>query len=110
MCLDNLDSLLMGLSLQPEENLLQAIVEPQLRQCKELRPFLERYDSAPDGSDEKSLRYLLDSARRIVERQQRADVVTGLSKPAKAAETPFCFNLDIPTPVLYCLAKRPTSV
>lgn len=71
--LDNVDYVLLGMSKMPDENLLHAIVIPQLRKSKALQPEFVSYDRAPEGSDERTAQYMLDASRQVVSRRRRAD-------------------------------------
>ena len=82
--LDGLDQLLMGLSREPDEHLLAALVEHQLRLCKGLAPSFERFDSADEGSPERTITYLISAARKWVERKRREDAYESLQKTPKA--------------------------
>ena len=49
--LDLLDCTLMGLTRQPDEELIMAIVEPQLRRFCDLAPTFVTSDGAEEGSE-----------------------------------------------------------
>ena len=76
--LDGLDAILMHLSKPPEEELLHACVEPQLRRCKALELDFKMYDRAPEGSHERTIQYLYDAARAYLARKQLQDVTESL--------------------------------
>lgn len=90
--LDGLDTILMHLQQPPEEDLLHACVEPQLRKCKALELDLKIYDRAAEGSEERSVQYLYKCAREHLARKHLQDVKDSLLRaplkatPAKAPQ------------------------
>eukprot|EP00974_Lingulodinium_polyedra_P133000 11223963-Lingulodinium_polyedra.AAC.1 len=69
--LDALDARLALMITEPDEALLLAIVEPELRKVSDLAYEFAVYDRAPDGSPEKTLKFLYDSARRACARARQ---------------------------------------
>jgi hypothetical protein len=65
--LDKLDSLLLNLAKEPDEEFLHAIVESQLRLCKAMVSDFMMYDAAPDGVVESTAKYLCDLPHRHVD-------------------------------------------
>ena len=81
--LDALDSRLSVMVKEPDESLLLAIVEPELRQCPELALEFGIFDRAPAGAYEQSLKYLYDSARALCDRKRRQKTLDGLKEQPK---------------------------
>ncbi|CAK0813605.1 unnamed protein product, partial [Prorocentrum cordatum] len=69
--LDMLDYILMGLTRQPDEELIVAIVEPQLRLCRDLAPTFVAFDGAEEGSEERAISWPYNRAWREVAREKR---------------------------------------
>ena len=67
----DLDYTLMGPTRQPDEELIMAIVEPQLRLCRDLAPTFVTSDGAEEGSEERTISWLYNRARREVARKKR---------------------------------------
>ena len=83
--LDTFDHCLLNLHVPPTEELLHAILEPQLRRCKGLAPAFLAYDAADDSSAIRTSTWLYDAARRFVMLKRREEVRTGLlNNPKKA--------------------------
>ena len=81
--LDALGSRLSVVVGEPNENLLLAIVAPELRPCPELAFEFSTFDRALAGSHEQSLKYLYDVARALCDRKRRQKVLDGLKAPPK---------------------------
>ena len=81
--LNALDGILMGLAKPPDEELLHALVEPQLRKCKALAPDFVSYGRAADGAEERTSKHLYDCARRFCARRRREETLAAMTKDTK---------------------------
>ena len=84
--LDALDSRLSLMVKGPDESLLLAIVEPELRQFPDLALEFSIFDRASTGSHEQSLKYLYDAARALCDRKRRQKTLDGLKAPPKKGQ------------------------
>ena len=83
--LDGSDSRLLRLVSKPDEDVLHALIEPQLRRCKALAPEFVTYDRAEDGDPEKTTEFLYNAARKCVARNRRMDNLASLKPTPKVA-------------------------
>ena len=83
--LDQLDLIQENCLKQPDDDLLHAFIEPQLRKCRALAPEFVTYDRADDGAPERSAQFLYDSARRCVARKRKEDNLAAMKGPLKVA-------------------------
>ena len=81
--LDALDSRLSVMIGEPNEHMLLAIVEPELRSCPDLVLESQIFDRAAAGTHESSLSYLYDAARSLCARKRRQKMVDQLKAPPK---------------------------
>ena len=80
------DHLLMSLAKTPDDDLLLALLETQLRKSKAMGPMFVVFDAAPEGSPQLSAKFLYDADRQEVVRKQRESVKDALlNTPQKAA-------------------------
>ena len=70
--LSNWDSVLAGMKAQPEASLLEVLFYDQLSKSTVLREEIAHYDRARKGSEERTYAFLLEAARRYLERQRLA--------------------------------------
>ena len=82
--LGSVDAVLIIFGEEPDEGLLLALVEPQLRKARQVAHEFLFYDRAGLGSTEKSFTYLFDAARRTV-RRKRAELVHDAIRDASKA-------------------------
>ena len=69
--LDKLDYVLLEANTSIPEELLYAIIEPELRKCKELAPDFVALDATDDGDPKRTSGALYEIARRCLVRKQR---------------------------------------
>ena len=81
--LDALDARLALMISEPDESLLLAIVEPELRKVTDLAYEFAVFDRAPDGSPAKTLSFLYDAARRACARERQRKTVDSLTPATK---------------------------
>ncbi|CAK0819868.1 unnamed protein product [Prorocentrum cordatum] len=81
--LDALDARLALMSAEPDEALLLAIVEPELRKAPDLAFEFAQFDRALDDAPEKTLQFLCDSARRACARAAQNKTVDALTPTPK---------------------------
>ena len=106
--LDAWDRTLMSLAKMPDDDMLVALLETQLRKCRALGPAFVVYDGAKDGSDERCAKFLYDAARREIVRKQREVTKEGLiqtshkAAPANATAKPKAQPKKPPCTTLLC--------
>ena len=90
--LDGLDNLLLNLDEPATETLLHSLVEPQLRTFKSMEQVFHVYDHSPEGARERTVQFLYDSARTVLQRQaelqQRNDLLGAPVKKVIIAAAP----------------------
>lgn len=82
--LDLLDAKLLNLQKHPDEEMLHAIVEPQLRKCKALAPEFVTYDRAKPDALERTTAWLYEAARGCVARKRKEDNLAALQNAPKS--------------------------
>ena len=75
----------MALAKVPEEDMLLALLETQLRKSKALEPAFVTYDAAEIGSETRTSAFLYYAARRQVVRKQTEETVSSLMKMPQIA-------------------------
>ena len=78
--LDAWDFILMALPKLPDEELLVALLETELRKCKALGPAFVVFDGAEAGSIQRTSKFLYEAGRKEVARSQREATKQGLLK------------------------------
>ena len=80
------DRTLLAMRRPPEEDLLLAVLEPELRKCQSLAPEFVIYDGADNDSEIRTRKWLYNSARRAIGRQMRLDTKAALlEQPGRRA-------------------------
>ena len=69
---------------QPDEDLLQSLVIPQLRTCKDLELDFVSHDRPNENATERTTQWMLDAARRSIDRKRRFPLEASLMAPTKA--------------------------
>ena len=64
---------------------VQGAAIPQLRKDKRMAPYVTRYDCADPGHPDRTLKFLYDSARKLIARKREGDYTDALIKPPKVA-------------------------
>ena len=85
--LDNLDKILATFWKEPDDDLLLALAEPQLRRAKHLSHQFVFYDRVSPDSLEKSFSCLFAAARRAVQRKRAELVRDAMTILAQTAPT-----------------------
>ena len=80
---------------QPDEEMLLALLDTQLRKCKALRPAFVVFDDAQEGSERRTFEFLYSAARQEIVRQQRGARRDRLFKPSAKA-TPAALRKKAP--------------
>ena len=83
--LDAWDYALMAMKRLPDEDLLLALLEAQLRGCKALAPAFLVFDASPEGSANRTSTFIYNAARQEVVRKQREATKAGLIKHVNKA-------------------------
>jgi hypothetical protein len=78
--LDRLDYILLEANTSIPEEFLYAIVEPELRKCRDLAPDFVALDATDDGDPKRTSSALYDMARRCLARKQRMTMRQALTK------------------------------
>ena len=63
------DHTLMALAKLPDEDMMLALIETQLRRCKGMGPTFVVFDGAPEGSPQRTVTFLYNAARAEVVRK-----------------------------------------
>ena len=96
--MDGLDNLLLNLDEPATETLLHSLIEPQLRTFKSMEQTFHVYDHAHEGTLERSVQFLYDSARLVLQRQaelqQRNDLLGVPVKKVIVAAAPKAAAAD----------------
>ena len=83
------DTCLQALSLTPDEHLLRALLEMQLRKRSALRPLCANIEGSSLGSHKKTYTYLYESAHREINRRQKGSPSSPAAAAAKAAKAKY---------------------
>ena len=75
----------MSMNEPPNDHMLRALLEPQLRKCKALLPVFVNIDGSPGDSELCGLRYFCHAAIREVTRKQCENTRDELLRPAKTS-------------------------
>ena len=81
------DNYLMAISHPPDEHMLRALLETQLRKCTALRPLCISIDGSAADSPKRKFQFLFDFANLEIARRQGElvrQVLTQISKAAHA--------------------------
>ena len=86
--LDGLETILIAMHKPPDEDMLHAIIEPQLRKCTALQPEFVQYDGAYEGDPVRSAAWLLDRARLAVDRRRLQETHQAMTKSHSTVNSP----------------------